>query len=196
MATMKLRMFASEGNSTGGGRVGFINNTSRSTMRGESRNETRSESRNEMRGETQNEGGRSEYRESWRDMREERMEEASRMNRTELESSYAEMCMKHGQLKERMKSMDPGYAEVVDKVAPLVGVIEEVFPKVMQKAEKVLANPPKTWDKYLEKGDIPAIIRMEGDEFMKVLEKADSVEDITKEATHTIAAVMMYCLSE
>ena len=31
---------------------------------------------------------------------------------------------------------------------------------------------------------------------MKVLEKADSVEDLTKEATHTIAAVMMYCLSE
>lgn len=179
MATMKMRMFATEGsNNTNAGRIGYLGNRSR--MANSMREDSTS---NESRG-------------NWRDTREEHMEAASRMNRSELEASYAEMCMKHGQLKERMKEMDPGFAEIADKVEPLMGVIEEAFPKVLKKAEKVLANPPKTWDNYLSKGDIPAIVRMEGNEFMKVLEKADSVEDITQEATHTIAAVMMYCMSD
>ncbi len=186
MANMKLRLFSGESNNSNAGRVGFINNRTRPmAMRSEP-------NQNDMRGEN----SRNEGRATWRDTREDHMEAASRMNRSELEANYAEMCMKHEMLKGKMQEMAPGFAEIADKVEPLVGVIEEVFPKVMAKAEKVLANPPKTWENYLEKGDIPAIIRMEGGEFMKVLEKADSVEDLTKEATHTVAAVMMYCLSD
>lgn len=187
MANMKLRLFSGESRNATAGRVGFINDRPRSTNMREESNQHESRS----------EGTRNEYRGTmWRDPREEHMEAAARMNRSELEANYAEMCMKHGKLKEHMQHLDPGFADVADKVEPLVGVIEEAFPKMMQKAEKVLAHPPKTWEHYLSKGDIPAIVRMEGDEFMKALEKADSVEAITQEATHTIAAVMMYCLSE
>lgn len=52
---------------------------------------------------------------------------------------------------------------------------------------------PKTWDKYLKEGKIADIIRMEGKEFMTAIEKAESVEHFLKEATHTLAAVMMFC---
>lgn len=42
-------------------------------------------------------------------------------------------------------------------------------------------------------GKIADIIRMEGKEFMTAIEKAESVEHFLKEATHTLAAVMMFC---
>ena len=34
---------------------------------------------------------------------------------------------------------------------------------------------------------------MEGKEFMTTIEKAESVEHFLKEATHTLAAVMLFC---
>ena len=40
---------------------------------------------------------------------------------------------------------------------------------------------------------IGAVIRMEGKEFMTAIEKAESVEHFLKEATHTLAAVMLFC---
>lgn len=45
----------------------------------------------------------------------------------------------------------------------------------------------------LKEGKIADIIRMEGKEFMTAIEKAESVEHFLKEATHTLAAVMMFC---
>ena len=70
---------------------------------------------------------------------------------------------------------------------PLGGV------EIITGAAEVVENPPKTWDKYLKEGKIADIIRMEGKEFMTAIEKAESVEHFLKEATHTLAAVMLFC---
>lgn len=45
----------------------------------------------------------------------------------------------------------------------------------------------------ISRGKTADIIRMEGKEFMTAIEKAESVEHFLKEATHTLAAVMLFC---
>lgn len=70
---------------------------------------------------------------------------------------------------------------------------ERIMPELILDAAEVVENPPKTWDKYLKEGKTADIIRMEGKEFMTAIEKAESVEHFLKEATHTLAAVMLFC---
>lgn len=130
------------------------------------------------------------------DMRERARTEASRMNRSELEMNYAEMCARHDMMAERMRRIDPGFAETTDKLEPMLAVVENTMPSMMGHIEKIIANPPETWDKYMSKGDIRSVIEMEGGEFLDALEKAESVEALAKEATHVMAAVLMYCLSK
>lgn len=92
---------------------------------------------------------------------------------------------------ERMKGggEDEGLEEVV-------AGFEEIMPQLVADAAMVVENPPKTWEKYLKEEKFPDIIRMEGGEFMKALEKADNIEGFLKEATHTLAGIMLYCMSK
>ena len=78
-------------------------------------------------------------------------------------------------------------------VPPVPLGAERIMPELILDAAEVVENPPKTWDKYLKEGKTADIIRMEGKEFMTAIEKAESVEHFLKEATHTLAAVMMFC---
>lgn len=65
---------------------------------------------------------------------------------------------------------------------PLEGVLED--------ATELLENPPSTWKKHLEKGDLAGIVKMEGKELLGALEEGKSPHEIRKEFTHTIAALL------
>lgn len=96
-------------------------------------------------------------------------------------------------LSEQLERMGKGGSKRDKGLEEVVAGAERIMPELILDAAEVVENPPKTWDKYLKEGKIADIIRMEGKEFMTAIEKAESVEHFLKEATHTLAAVMMFC---
>lgn len=96
-------------------------------------------------------------------------------------------------LSEQLERMGKGGSKRDKGLEEVVAGAERIMPELILDAAEVVENPPKTWDKYLKEGKTADIIRMEGKEFMTAIEKAESVEHFLKEATHTLAAVMLFC---
>lgn len=78
--------------------------------------------------------------------------------------------------------MRKGSAATKTLAKPLEGVLED--------ATDIMENPPSTWKKHLEKGDLAGIVKMEGKELLDALEEGKSPHEIRKEFTHTIAALL------
>lgn len=54
----------------------------------------------------------------------------------------------------------------------------------------VAANPPETWDEYLQKKDFAGIVSMESKELLEELKQKKLPKEIKKELTHTLAALL------
>lgn len=76
-------------------------------------------------------------------------------------------------------------------------MVHELHPELVEKLEKlfneavdVAANPPETWDEYLQKKDFAGIVSMESKELLEELKQKKLPKEIKKELTHTLAALL------
>lgn len=94
-----------------------------------------------------------------------------------------EMRMMMHDMREMHDSMmKSGKASVKKLAKPLESVLDD--------AVEIIDNPPSTWKKYLEKGDVAGIVKMEGKELLEALESGKAPHEVRKEFTHTMAALL------
>lgn len=108
---------------------------------------------------------------------------------SDMRMSLESLAKQVEEMKSRMEEMGGASAESVEDM------MKEAAPELIEEACGVLKNPPKTWKRYLDRDDHEGIVRMEAEEFMDSIRNKSSVEDVVKESSHVVAAVLNYCMT-
>lgn len=98
-------------------------------------------------------------------------------------SDMAEMLDMMHELKKGQESLKAGLASPVKKLDPRMD-------SLLETAVGVVDNPPSTWEPHMKRQDYLGIAKMEGKELLTALEAHKSAQDIRKELSHTIAALL------